>query len=341
VSDRVAVSASRRAHQATAPGSRADQPAHAARCPYCHDDLRISADAPAWVACERCLARHHRACWRESVGCCACGWGGAMERARLPSQRVAVSRWRQGSARLVVPLCVLVLAALGWIGFGLALTEASQADAAARDAEGRVARQASLVAGRIEDAVELRAALEQADAELVALQARYDAQTQADAASIEQLMSQLHAYQAAASRLRTRGEVNLLRAGQHVGEDFALKDGLQAMRSGRYRFALDRFSAALAKQPQDAYVRACRGTARHALGDLEGALEDLNAALWSDPELGVAYYHRGLVHFGLGWLDDARRDLVQARDRLTHESTWDFRVRADKVIDQIDRDQLR
>lgn len=40
------------------------------RCPYCHEGVAVEAEA--WVACERCLARHHRACWDEGQRCAAC-----------------------------------------------------------------------------------------------------------------------------------------------------------------------------------------------------------------------------------------------------------------------------
>jgi hypothetical protein len=41
------------------------------RCPYCHSD--VSPDARDWVACRKCLARHHATCWKESGACASCG----------------------------------------------------------------------------------------------------------------------------------------------------------------------------------------------------------------------------------------------------------------------------
>jgi hypothetical protein len=41
------------------------------RCPFCHDGICI--DAEAWVACARCLARHHGGCFAEGARCGACG----------------------------------------------------------------------------------------------------------------------------------------------------------------------------------------------------------------------------------------------------------------------------
>ncbi|MDF1662358.1 MAG: hypothetical protein P1V97_11340 [Planctomycetota bacterium] len=37
------------------------------RCPYCHENVEIS--ALDWVSCRSCQARHHKDCWSE-LGCC-------------------------------------------------------------------------------------------------------------------------------------------------------------------------------------------------------------------------------------------------------------------------------
>jgi hypothetical protein len=39
------------------------------RCPYCHEDVL---DAPGFVLCRGCLARHHAACWIEHGACASC-----------------------------------------------------------------------------------------------------------------------------------------------------------------------------------------------------------------------------------------------------------------------------
>lgn len=39
------------------------------RCPYCHGPF-AEPDLP--LACARCLARHHVACWNETASCAAC-----------------------------------------------------------------------------------------------------------------------------------------------------------------------------------------------------------------------------------------------------------------------------
>lgn len=50
------------------------------RCPYCHDDVTPVES----VACQDCLARHHKECWVESGACSSCGGQGRMERALDP-----------------------------------------------------------------------------------------------------------------------------------------------------------------------------------------------------------------------------------------------------------------
>src|SRR4051812_3384698 len=42
----------------------------ATRCPHCH--ANVDSDQDAWAACQKCLARHHLACWGEGGACGAC-----------------------------------------------------------------------------------------------------------------------------------------------------------------------------------------------------------------------------------------------------------------------------
>ena len=55
----------------------------AARCPYCHDEVAL--EAPTWVACAGCLARHHGGCWSEAGRCASCGATESLARAARPS----------------------------------------------------------------------------------------------------------------------------------------------------------------------------------------------------------------------------------------------------------------
>jgi hypothetical protein len=75
------------------------------RCPYCHEEVRV--ERADWVACEGCLARHHRACWSERGSCAACHSQGALDRGRA-------------RRRLALGLAGLALVGLGALG-GVAL----------------------------------------------------------------------------------------------------------------------------------------------------------------------------------------------------------------------------
>lgn len=57
------------------------------RCPYCHD--ACTAEDSRAVVCQKCLSRHHGACWREGHHrCSSCGSGKALK-GGPPEVRVA------------------------------------------------------------------------------------------------------------------------------------------------------------------------------------------------------------------------------------------------------------
>lgn len=87
------------------PTERDDVHLAANRCPFCHDDARHSPSA----ACERCLARHHPACWDEAGRCSSCGHTIALER-REPHARPT-----QHAARVAIFLITLAVAALALV----------------------------------------------------------------------------------------------------------------------------------------------------------------------------------------------------------------------------------
>ncbi|MEZ0228462.1 MAG: hypothetical protein ACAI25_07535 [Planctomycetota bacterium] len=71
------------------------------RCPYCHSD--VAPDAAGWVACEKCLARHHTACWDEGGRCSTCG-----ATARLRSEAAASKVMSVIAALLALGVALLV-----------------------------------------------------------------------------------------------------------------------------------------------------------------------------------------------------------------------------------------
>ena len=74
------------------------------RCPYCHDEIR--SERADWVACEGCLARHHRSCWSEHGSCATCHARGAL--GRLEPTARADALW----ARRIFAVTLLALLAL-------------------------------------------------------------------------------------------------------------------------------------------------------------------------------------------------------------------------------------
>jgi WD40 repeat protein len=71
-----------------------------ARCPYCHD--RLSED---WVACESCVAKHHRGCWDEHGRCATCGGSESLRPVKAAAKRRV--------AKVVIVVAALVALFLG------------------------------------------------------------------------------------------------------------------------------------------------------------------------------------------------------------------------------------
>ena len=69
----------------------------ALRCPFCHES--VASEREASVACERCRALHHRACWLEAQRCAAC-------RGSRSNPRIRSRPWGRVFAGAVVALVV-------------------------------------------------------------------------------------------------------------------------------------------------------------------------------------------------------------------------------------------
>ena len=65
-----------------------------------------------------------------------------------------------------------------------------------------------------------------------------------------------------------------------------------------------------------------RADARMLLGDLDMALEDIDAAVAANPELGIAHYTRGQILDELGRADEAQAAYDEAA-RLGYEPPED------------------
>ncbi|MGE0706502.1 MAG: RING finger protein [Planctomycetota bacterium] len=79
----------------------------ATRCPYCHTDVERAQEE--WVACQACLAPHHRGCWSEAGECASCGEpravgdGAPLEAGPAPRRRQAPGTREKGEPQPVAP----------------------------------------------------------------------------------------------------------------------------------------------------------------------------------------------------------------------------------------------
>lgn len=88
--------------------------------------------------------------------------------------------------------------------------------------------------------------------------------------------------------------------------------GVFSLRQKKYEEAARAFSFCVGQNPcAECFV--LRGQANVALGEHELALQDFNNALELNPELGVAYLHRGNLHQQMGREQEAARDLASAK----------------------------
>jgi protein O-mannosyl-transferase len=76
--------------------------------------------------------------------------------------------------------------------------------------------------------------------------------------------------------------------------------------------AIEDFSRAIELKPDYKHAIYNRGTAKKDIDDLKGALEDFNLALLLDPNFSQAYHNRGIVHDNLGHLEKAIDDYTKA-----------------------------
>jgi Flp pilus assembly protein TadD len=80
----------------------------------------------------------------------------------------------------------------------------------------------------------------------------------------------------------------------------------------QFREAIETFSLALRRDPNDARLLRWRGHRYLSVREFELAAEDLDAAIGLDSTLYGAWYHRGIVHFASGRFGDAARAFARA-----------------------------
>jgi tetratricopeptide (TPR) repeat protein len=114
--------------------------------------------------------------------------------------------------------------------------------------------------------------------------------------------------------------LNILRENQHAGGETGPARRVAAVRADDFDRALEQVVGSGA-HPSEAYNN--RGAARHARGDLDGALADFDRALALNPRYPEAYNNRGAARHARGDLDGALADfdralaLVPRRDAAT------------------------
>lgn len=311
------------------------------RCPYCHDD--VDPTGADWLACRGCLARQHRGCWHEGRRCGACGSDQHLGLTLRPSSRIVTWRrarvGRRRALRLTLLLVLLVSSALTSALVGTALFDRREQQATTRAALAE--RRSELVNDHYRDqATTLRAELARAHEQLTTLRVESASRARADKELADRLRRREEQLQAELGALRERQADRLAALGTVAGSFPVLARGLAAMERGSYLTALDHFEDAVVERPHDGYVRACRATARHALGDFDGALVDLDNALMLDPSLLTARYHRGHVLFAQGKLRDAERELAVVQTKLPEDpAADDLRKKVRDLASRIDQEQ--
>ncbi|MCY3749758.1 MAG: tetratricopeptide repeat protein, partial [Chloroflexi bacterium] len=90
----------------------------------------------------------------------------------------------------------------------------------------------------------------------------------------------------------------------------------------RFEEAIADYDRSLELRPGDAVTLNNRADARLLLGDLDLALEDIEAAVAANPALGIAHYTRGQILDELGRAEDAQAAYEEAA-RLGYEPPED------------------
>ena len=111
--------------------------------------------------------------------------------------------------------------------------------------------------------------------------------------------------------------------------------GNMKLAAGKYKQAIDYYTAALQRNPNFAFVYFKRGYAKDELGDLKGAIEDYDNAIRLNPDNAGIYNNRGFSKNKLGDYESAIEDYDNAI-RLNPEDMdfYNNRGRAKKALGQ-------
>ena len=113
-----------------------------------------------------------------------------------------------------------------------------------------------------------------------------------------------------------RGLLKRLRSGRkQSGAERALKlyeDGVRLANSGRYKQAVEKFSAAIRIVPDTGKLFHHRGAAFAEMGSFDAAVFDYDTAVRLDPAYPDTYLDRGNVRHAMDELDRALKDYTEA-----------------------------
>lgn len=86
----------------------------------------------------------------------------------------------------------------------------------------------------------------------------------------------------------------------------------RAYGSANYSKVIEMTTAAIKESPKFAAAYSLRGKATKDMGDIDGAVKDLNRAIELDPNIGEAYYVRGQANEINGEMKKAKDDYSTA-----------------------------
>jgi len=91
--------------------------------------------------------------------------------------------------------------------------------------------------------------------------------------------------------------------------------GLAKAKRGRYGDAVVNFDEAINLNPEFAEAYGDRGNAKAGLRQYKGAIADFDKAIGLNPQFAIAYYNRGIAQLCLREMGEAKKDLIQAREK--------------------------
>ncbi len=83
-----------------------------------------------------------------------------------------------------------------------------------------------------------------------------------------------------------------------------------------------------------------QGTAKLAIGDIQGALHDFNAVVEQEPENPMGYYNRGLLYQHLDKHDLAVEDMLTAHSLFQQQGNTDYLRMVQTKLRELGREDI-